>query len=132
VLVALAKSRCCVGIRSSPVERCEQATAVARPARAWSDEAHALSTPGANVAAQSEQRARTQRLRASPYHGPAASRPAEVRPAPARARGRTIVPAATSRDAAPMLTPKVTELTRAGRPWVTTPLPPTRPLPFPR
>jgi hypothetical protein len=27
-----------------------------------------------------------------------------------------------------MLTPKVTELTRAGHTWVTLPLPPTRPL----
>jgi hypothetical protein len=31
-----------------------------------------------------------------------------------------------------MLTPKVTELTRAGHAWVTTPLPPARPLSFPR
>jgi hypothetical protein len=31
-----------------------------------------------------------------------------------------------------MLTPKVTELTRAGQPWITTPLPPARPLSIPR
>jgi len=50
----------------------------------------------------------------------------------ARTRGCTVAATAESRDARGMLTPKVTELSRAGHPRVTTPLPPARPLSLPR
>jgi len=64
------------------------------------------------------------------YGGPAGGGPPSLRAAVRTlgTLGCPVAPAARSREIWPMLTPKVTELTRAGRTWVTTPLPPARPL----